>query len=506
MSEEEYYLSEMPTRDMFKVTLALGQPLADRFKIVQLLGEGRFSRVCLVDDSVRSEQVALKVVGVTKRSATKPLMEEIKQHARITNYSHVIRVYELHLIECGGAFLACLSMEYADGGCLRDWLRRYKDRPAVRRDQGLEYFRQACVGVGELHAAGIVHGDIKPENLLLAAGEIKVADLSLSGAIRSAANYRNPESGSPAGTPAYMSPEQIVAQHYQGVDVRADIYSLGIMLSEILRLEGHVPFQGSAHEILRSHLKRSPPSLDDIEPRLACIIGRCLQKNPADRYKDIPALLRDLNGDASVESAVASEEEQRLARQRDVEQLWAQAYQAFTNDNLEGAAPACHAILKIISDHPNAKAMLEEIERRSASAQQAYELIERGIGYQSFDYLNTLLLEAIRMCPNHPRGRLVQVQLGTMARQFRQMMAEAARDISQQQYESALANLDRARQLAPGESAVTRLMNLAMEAKQEVELTRGKIDTALEQGDRRKALTLARALDRYTDRIRQLAE
>jgi len=483
MSEEEYYLSEMPTRDMFKVTLALGQPLADRFKIVQLLGEGRFSRVCLVDDSVRSEQVALKVVGVTKRSAAKPLMEEIKQHARITNYSHVIRVYELHLIECGGAFLACLSMEYADGGCLRDWLRRYKDRPAVRRDQGLEYFRQACVGVGELHAAGIVHGDIKPENLLLAAGEIKVADLSLSGAIRSAANYRNPESGSPAGTPAYMSPEQIVAQHYQGVDVRADIYSLGIMLSEILRLEGHVPFQGSAHEILRSHLKRSPPSLDDIEPRLACIIGRCLQKNPADRYKDIPALLRDLNGDASVESAVASEEEQRLARQRDVEQLWAQAYQAFTN-----------------------KAMLEEIERRSASAQQAYELIEIGIGYQSFDYLNTLLLEAIRMCPNHPRGRLVQVQLGTMARQFRQMMAEAARDISQQQYESALANLDRARQLAPGESAVTRLMNLAMEAKQEVELTRGKIDTALEQGDRRKALTLARALDRYTDCIRQLAE
>jgi len=150
--------------------------------------------------------------------------------------------------------------------------------------------------------------------------------------------------------------------------------------------------------------------------------------------------------------------------------------------------------------------MLEEIQKRSARAQQAYELIERGIGYQSFDYLNALLLEAIRTYPDHPRGRLVRVQLGTVAKQFLEMMNEADQAIRRSQYESALGSLDRARQLAPGEPAVTRLMNLAIEVKQEVEITRGKIDAALEQGSRHKALTLARALDRYTERIRQLMD
>ena len=506
MPEADFYLSETPAGDMFKVTLTPREVLNDRFRIEKLLGEGRLSGVYLAYDTVRSERVALKVVGLARQSAVKPLREEIRRHSSITDYSHVVHVYELHLVPYGGASLACLSMEYVDGGSLRDWLRQNKGNVNLRRSKGLEHFKEGCAGVSELHAAGIVHGDLKPENFLLTGDVVKVADLSLSRSFHGHASERDPEPRSPVGTPGYTSPEQIMAQRYQGVDVRADIYALGVMLFEILDSEGRLPFTGSTQQIYRGHLKEFPPSLDDVGPREMRVIHRCLQKNPADRYESVGALLRDLDNDPEAELAVASDDRERLALQRDVDELWTQARHAFTCNDLDGAAAACHALHEVVADHPDAKAMLEEIQKRCTTAQQAYELIERGIGYQSFDYLNTLLLEAVRTYPDHPRGRLVRVQRGTAAQPILKMMSEAAQAISQKQYESALGGLDRARQLAPGEPAVTRLMNLAIEAKQEVEITRGKIDAALEQGNRHKALALARALDRYTERIRQLME
>jgi hypothetical protein len=502
MAEQDYYLSETPARDIFKVALAAGELLNDRFKIEQPLGEGRLSRVYLAYDNVRCQRVALKVVGVARRSAAKPLIEEARHLSSITDHRHVVHVYDLHLVPHGGAHLACLSMEYANGGALRDWLTQNKKNPNIRRSKGLEYFRQACAGVIEFHAAGIVHGDVKPENLLLADDVVKVADPGLSRVIHG--NASEPEPRFHGGTPPYVSPEQIVAQRYQGVDTRADIYALGIMLFEILELEGQLPSRGLLQEIGESHLKGSPPVLEDIDPREARVIRRCLQKNPADRYENVDQLLKDLDNDPLVEVAAAPANSEQLARQHHVDNLWPQAYEAFVRNDFNGAAGACHAILKVDADHQDAKAMLEEIQRRYVTAQQAYELIERGIGYQSLDYLTGLLLEAVRTYSDHPRGRLVRVQLGAATKQFLKMMDEAARAISLDHYESAIGSLDRARQLAPGEPAVTRLLNLALEAKQEVEITRGKIDAALEQGDRHKALALARALDRYTERIRQL--
>jgi tetratricopeptide (TPR) repeat protein len=504
MAKQDYYLSETPARDLFKVTLAAGELLNDRFKIEQPLGEGRLSRVYLAYDNVRCEQVALKVVGVARRSAAEPVMEEVRQLSSIAHYRHVVHVYDLHLIPYGGASLACLSMEYANGGSLWEWLKQNKNNPNIRRSKGLEYFRQACAGVIEFHAAGIVHGDIKPENLLLADDVVKVADPGLSRVVLGDASEPEAEPRFHGGTPPYMSPEQIMTRRYQGVDNRADIFALGIMLFEILELHGQLPSRGLLQEIGRGHSNGSPPALDDIGPREARVIRRCLQKNPADRYENVGELLKDLENDPVVEVTVTPATIEQLTRQQHVDDLWPHAHQAFLRNDFNGAAGACHAILKANADHPEAKAMLEEIQRRYVKAQQAYELIERGLGYQSLDYLIAVLLEAIRTYSDHPLGRLVRVQLGTVVRQFLQMMEEADRAISRAQYESALGSLDRARQLAPGEPAVTRLMNLALEAKQEVEITRGKIDAALEQGDRHKALALARALDRYTERIRQL--
>ncbi len=506
MPEEDYFLSEAPARDMFKVTLPPGELLNDRFKIERLLGDGRLSSVYLAHDTVRSERVALKVVGMARRSAIKPLIEEVKRHSSIANYSHIVHVYEIHLIQYGGAYLACLSMECADGGSLRDWLRQEKGNVSLRRSKGLEYFKQVCLGVRELHGAGIVHGDLKPENFLLTGGVIKVADLGLSRVVHNNTSDCELESQSPVGTPEYMSPEQVVAQRYQGVDVRADIYSLGVVLSEIVDSEGRPLFSGTTPPIYRGHLKTSPLILEGVGQREMRVIRRCLQKNPTDRYANVEELLGDLNNDPEAELATESDNQERLAQPREVGELHAQAHQAFIRNDLDGAAAACHGILKVMADHPGAKTMLDEIQGRYATAQQAYDLIERGIGYQSFDYLNSLLLEAIRTYPNHPRGRLVRVQLGTVARQFLQMMSEATQAMSQKQYDSALGSLERARQLAPGEPAATRLMNLAVETKQEVEITRGKIDAALEQGNRHKALALARALDRYTERIRHMME
>ena len=205
MPEEAYYVSETPVGGTFKVTLATDEVLGERFKIEQPLGEGRLSVVYRAYDSVRSESIALKVVGTAKKSTVHPLMEELRRHSSITNYSHVIRAHEIHPIPYGGAQLMCVAMELADGGSLRDWLRQNRGKLSLRRSQGLEYFRQACAGVSEVHAVGLVHGDLKPENLLLKGNTIKVADFSLSRALYARTDHRSPNAPFPTGTAAYMS-------------------------------------------------------------------------------------------------------------------------------------------------------------------------------------------------------------------------------------------------------------------------------------------------------------
>jgi formylglycine-generating enzyme required for sulfatase activity len=179
-------------------------------------------------------------------------------------------------------------MDYAEGGSLRQWLI---DNPDVkgRRQQALEYFRQACEGVKAIHKAGLVHLDLKPDNLLLQGEVIKVSDFGLSrGMGRS--SVASPELlRDGVGTPWYMAPEQILAARPEDLECQADIYSLGVILFEIL--DGAAPYKGTAAQILEKIERGIRPKLRNVDGHPAEVVWRCLERRPEDRYQSVTELL-----------------------------------------------------------------------------------------------------------------------------------------------------------------------------------------------------------------------
>ena len=175
-----------------------------------------------------------------------------------------------------------LVMEYMPRGTLRDALRE-KPGP-VGVDQALEWTRQALRGLEHAHRQGVVHRDVKPGNILLNdRGECAVTDFGLA---KITGGTRLTRTGTAMGTPAYMSPEQLSAEH--PVDQRSDLYSMGVVLYEMLT--GRVPFpMETASEVVRI-LVNEPPPLDelnpDLPPELSEIVLRSLAKDPNERYAD----------------------------------------------------------------------------------------------------------------------------------------------------------------------------------------------------------------------------
>ena len=271
--------------------------LMDRFKIKKPLGKGRFAIVYLVEDIQRSLDLALKVVEAGPSCDDFPelqLKNELVVYDKISDFGHVIKVYDLHIAPLGGTNLFLLPMEYADGGTLRKWLLEHRDDSEARKTIGVDFFKQACVGVQAIHKAGLAHLDLKPENLLIKEKAIKVSDFGISRNILDL-NAANPKLMSGvSGTPAYMAPEQTKAARPKDVDYLADIYALGCILFEIL--DGDPPYMGTPIEILEKHNLGIKPDFRGIDEHLANIILRCLSKEPINRYKTISDLLSAIDG------------------------------------------------------------------------------------------------------------------------------------------------------------------------------------------------------------------
>ncbi|MGB2987452.1 MAG: serine/threonine-protein kinase, partial [Phycisphaerae bacterium] len=280
--------------------LPAGKIFQDRFVLVERLGAGGFGAVYLAEDRERGQKVALKVAccaPAQSRLATEQLRQELRVRDQITDYGHVIQTYDIHPADHEGWPLILMAVEHAELGSLRKWLMQNRHDEARRRTQGVEFFKQACLGVQAIHGAGLVHLDLKPENLLLCQGKddqpvVKVSDLAIS---RSVEHFSlNPASVTRAGlgTPEYMSPEQFMAPRPKDVRFPSDIYSLGVVLFEIL--DGDPPFHGTPQELRERHVSAEPPQLSDVDDSLANAVIRCLAKKPDDRFRDVQQMLSTL--------------------------------------------------------------------------------------------------------------------------------------------------------------------------------------------------------------------
>ena len=243
-------------------------------------------RVYLAEDEVLGRRAAVKVIServAGEELARKRFLREARAMATV-EHPNVVRVYSFG--EAGGA--AYLVMEYVEGEVLSARLRREGALPPA---EAVRVARQVVDALEAAWEKGLVHRDIKPSNILLdARGQVRVADFGLARAARSDGDPALTESGAFLGTPHYASPEQARGQD---VDFRADVYSLGIVLYEMLA--GGRPFEGtSPFDVAAKQISAPLPSLDARRPGLPTalvrLVGVMAEKDPAHRPPSYAAL------------------------------------------------------------------------------------------------------------------------------------------------------------------------------------------------------------------------
>ena len=265
----------------------LQRALGDAFRVESELGGGGMSRVFLVQDIDLDRLIVVKVLPpeLAAGLSVDRFRREIQLAAKL-QHPHIVP-----LLTAGARDgLLYFAMPYINGEALRTRLARQHELPI---GEAVRILRDVVDALSHAHAAGIVHRDIKPDNVLLSGHHAMVTDFGVSKALENSTGESSLTSvGIALGTPAYMSPEQAAAD--PAVDHRSDIYSVGALAYELLT--GRPPFTGlSPHQVLAAHVTTSPEPVtsrrQSISPQLGAVVMRCLEKRPADRWQSADDLL-----------------------------------------------------------------------------------------------------------------------------------------------------------------------------------------------------------------------
>jgi len=276
-----------------------GTLIAERYRIIGLVGRGGMGEVYRATDLTLSQQVALKFLpeaAGADQMALARFYNEVRI-ARQVSHPNVCRVYDVGQIE-GQPYL---SMEYIDGENLASLIRRIGRLPF---DKAVEMSRKLCAGLAAAHARGVLHRDLKPANVMVdSEGQVLITDFGLAGiaGMLQGAEVRN-------GTPAYMAPEQLAGRE---VTPRSDIYSLGLVLYEMFT--GRRAFEASTLAELMRIREESPPAspttlVHDLDPIVERTIMRCLDPNPQSRPLTALAVAAALPGGDPLAAALEAGE------------------------------------------------------------------------------------------------------------------------------------------------------------------------------------------------------
>lgn len=282
----------------------IGQILADKYRIEELISEGGMGAVYRATHILMDKKVAVKVLRpslAADDTIVARFSREAKAASRIA-HPHALSVTDFGESENGVVFLV---MEYLDGKTLKNEIR--STGPMVL-SRVVEIIRQVGSALDAAHAEGVIHRDLKSDNIMLVesngADWAKVLDFGIAKITERVGSF-DPGITAPnliIGTPQYMSPEQ--CSQSSELDSRSDIYSLGVILYEMLI--GHVPFTGeSTTAIMMKHLQEAPPSVleerEDLPASVGRVVAKALAKRPEDRYQSAAQMveaLTDAAGDS----------------------------------------------------------------------------------------------------------------------------------------------------------------------------------------------------------------
>ena len=282
----------------------LGQTLAGKYRIEERLSGGGMGTVYRGTHVLMDKTVAIKVLRPSL-AADEKIVARFSREARAASkisHPHAISVTDFGEAENGVVFLV---MEYLNGQTLKDIIR---SEGPMSLPRAVEILRQVGGALDAAHAEGVVHRDLKSDNIMLLSSSgtdySKVLDFGIAKIIEPEGTY-DPGLTAPElviGTPQYMSPEQ--CSQSPDIDARSDIYSLGVILYEML--VGHVPFTGaSPTAIMLKHLQEPAPSVlterDDVPESVGRVVARAMEKRPEDRYNTVGELVEDFTVAAGME-------------------------------------------------------------------------------------------------------------------------------------------------------------------------------------------------------------